>query len=217
MTRRRRHRRGFTLLEALLALMLALLLFGGLAAFGGNWLGAWTRIISDTSRRDNAAVVLDRIVGDLEEAMALPDATRPGPQALLFVGREEAVTFVRPALGFGPRAGLDLVLYQNGRSGGERAVVRIRRDRDGGGGEDLPLLRGDARIRFGYAGQDGIFAPEWPEGPVLPHFIAVELSGRSPRPWQRSATAVIRTRLPAVCAAEGRLDACLGRLGTDQR
>ena len=66
--RSRQSRRGFSLLEAIVALLLASILFGGISLYTGSWLTRWRDLIASGSRTDMAAIILDRLVEDLEAA-----------------------------------------------------------------------------------------------------------------------------------------------------
>ncbi len=202
-------RRGFTLLEALLALLLASLLFAGIAFYTSGWTRQWREVFLSGSQQDVAAIVLDRIVEEIEAAQ--PALVRDGPMVRsVFAGTSGAVTFVRPALGFEARAGLDRVTYTSGMAGTEKAIVRQRRTYDplprfagvAGGGEDLPLLRGDVAISFQYAAANGDLAGEWQNMAALPHLVRIEISGTSPRPWRQVAYARPRIEWPAYCATD---------------
>lgn len=215
-TRRPRGARGFTLLEALLALVLATLLFAGISLYTGTWLRQWERLVQRGTREDVVAIVLDRVVEDLEEAQPI---YRQSPQGggVVFEGEAQSVTFVRPALGFDERAGLDEVTYLKGSAGVEPAILRSRRtmDRDGKAqaGEDLPLIRGDYRIAFSYAGPDGKQSQTWSDPRRLPVLVQVSISGSSPRPWQQVAYARIRVEMPADCGNPAKLAECRQRMG----
>jgi len=206
-------RRGFTLLEALLALVLATLLFGAIALYTGTWLRSWGGIVARGTREDTVAIVLDRIVEDLEAAQPV-HADGPMAGAVAFSGQADTVVFVRPALGYGPRAGFDHVTYFNGSAGGEAAVIRARRawPPQGGSGEDLPLIRGDARLGLAYAGPDGAFAQRWGFSDRLPSTVRVTLSGTQPRPWTQTAFARLRVELPAACGAKDLFQECMSAL-----
>lgn len=211
MTKRSARRRGFTLLEALLALLLATVLFAGIALYTGSWAGQWQRITLLGARQDIAATVLDRMVEEIEAALPLLVVDGADVRGT-FEGDAGQVTFVRPALGFEPRAGLDRVAYQSGAIDGERAIMRLRRNygaEAGSGGEDLPLMRGDAALQFSYAGPDGAFTESWSGMRRLPWLIRIEISGTTPRPWRQVAYARPRAELPASCATAEEADECL--------
>ena len=216
MTRKsQRRRRGFTLLEALLALVLATLLFGGIALYTGTWLQQWERLVQRGTQEDVVAIVLDRIVEDLEETQPVYAKDAMG-ERIVFEGGAQSVTFLRPALGFEPRPGLDRVTYLNGAFGGGPAIMRSRRDFDpsdrGGEGEDLPLIRGNVQLEFAYAGADGTSSASWSDSKRLPSLIRVELSGERPRRWRQFAYARLRVEMPANCGAKDAFAACRDRI-----
>ena len=220
----RRRRGGFTLVEAVLALVLATLLFGGMALYTGSWVRQWQGIVERGGRHDTVAVVLDRIVEDLEAAQPVLVETPRGAR-VEFEGAPDSVVFLRPALGFDARAGLDRITYLNAQTADGGAITRARRDHGspGGGnpggngfdrgGEDLPLMRGAARLRFSYAGEDGALSPAWDDPRSLPVLIRVEISGSGPRPWAQAAFARPRIRLAANCGTAAALAQCVERLG----
>ncbi len=171
-------------------------------------------IIARGGQEDTVAVILDRMVEDLEAAQPVYDNLQGGG-AVRFTGRSDAVTFVRPALGYEPRAGLDDVTYSMGQAGAERALIRARRDfATSGGGEDLPLVRGDVTLSLSYSGADGALSPEWTVLNRLPSLIRIEIAGRSPRPWRQLAYARLRVEFPARCGAAEALGPCVQRYGT---
>ncbi|MBZ9809193.1 MULTISPECIES: type II secretion system protein J [unclassified Mesorhizobium] len=214
MTRKRSARAGFTLIEALASLVLATMLFGGLALYTGTWLRHWQGMIARGGQEDTVAVILDRMVEDLEAAQPEYSNTE-GAAAVRFTGHADKVTFVRPALGYEPRAGLDYITYSMGRAGDDKALIRARRDSvTGRGGEDLPLVRGDLTLSFSYAGPDGALNPEWTSTNRMPSIVRIEISGRSPRPWRQWAYARLRVELPARCGAADALAPCLQRYGS---
>jgi general secretion pathway protein J len=212
---RGRRSRGFSLLEALAALVLAVLLFGGISLYTGTWLRHWERIVDSSSRDDNVAVVLDRMVEDIEAALPLHERDETRGQRVLFDAGVEEIRFVRPALGFDVRAGLDSVTYLSAGSGQARAVVRSRRDHgdEDNGGEDLPLLSGGTGARFAFAASDGEFYANLPNPSRLPQLVRVELHGQSPGPWSRTSYARLRVEWPAVCGRSDMLPHCLERYG----
>lgn len=213
MTRKRNARAGFTLIEALASLVLATMLFGGLALYTGTWLRQWHGMIVRSGREDTVAVVLDRMVEDLEAAQ--PVYSDQGVEgAVRFTGSGDTVSFVRPALGYEARAGFDEVTYSIGRAGDDRALIRARRDyTTGEDGEELPLARGDLSLSFSYAGPDSPLSPEWTTANRLPSLVRIEISGNSPRPWRQWAYARLRVELPARCGAADALTQCLQRYG----
>lgn len=213
MTKKRAARAGFTLIEALASLVLATMLFGGLALYTGTWLRHWQGMIARGGQEDTVSVILDRMVEDLEAAQP-GYSNSEGPAAVRFTGHADKITFVRPALGYEPRAGLDDITYAMGRAGADEALIRARRDQTKGeDGEDLPLVRGDLKLSFSYAGPDGRLSPEWISTNRMPSLVRIEISGSSPRPWRQWAYARLRVELPARCGAAQALAPCLQRYG----
>ena len=211
--RRIGRKRGFTLLEALVALVLATLLFGGIALYTGTWLRSWSSIVERGAREDTVAVVLDRMVEDLEAAQPIyTNGALTGD--VVFEGEADSISFVRPAMGYGPRAGLDDVTYHNDHVGRELAVVRSRRGfpPTTGGGEDLPLIVGDTTLSFSYAADDGELETRWKHNDRLPSVVRITLSGTSPLPWSQSTFARPRTQIPASCGAKDQFAECAAAL-----
>ncbi len=212
----RGRKRGFTLLEALLALVLATLLIGALSLYTGTWLKQWSRLVMRGGQEDVVAIVLDRIVEDLEETQPIY-GKEPTGERVIFTGSADSVTFLRPALGFEARAGLDEVTYLNGRAGAQAAIIRSRRGfdpkRQSGSGEELPLIRGDMRLDFSYADTNGNLATTWDDPRRLPVMIRVGISGAMPRRWQQFAYARLRVEMPANCGTQAALAACKARMG----
>lgn len=189
------------------------MLFGGLALYTGTWLRQWHGMIARGGQEDTVAVILDRMVEDLEAAQPGYSSTG-GVVAVRFTGLASEVAFVRPALGYEPRAGLDDITYSMGRVGSDKALVRARRNyKMSGGGEDLPLVRGDLKLSFSYAGPDGALRSEWTTTNRMPSLVRIEISGSSPRPWRQWAYARLRVELPAGCGATDALALCLQRYG----
>lgn len=214
MSRRHSHEAGFSLLEALVSLVLATMLFGGLAMYTGTWLRQWQGLVARGGQEDTVATVLDRIVEDLEAAQPVY-IDSAGGETVRFEGRADTVTFLRPALGYDARAGLDETTYMNGTAGRTRAIIRARRDFgiEGSRSEELPLVRGPLTLSLSYAGADGNLSPEWSDTRRLPALVRVEISGTSPRPWRQWAYARLRVELPARCGAKDALAQCQQRYG----
>lgn len=214
MTRKRSVQGGFTLIEALVSLVLATMLFGGLSLYTGSWLRHWQGMIDRAGREDTVAVILDRMVEDIEAAQPIYSNAQGTITAVRFIGNAEMVSFVRPALGYELRAGLDDITYLMGVVGKDRALIRARRDHlKDSGGEDLPLVRGDLKISFSYAGPDGELSSKWTSTNRMPSLIRIEISGSSPRPWRQWAYARLRVELPAHCGVAEALSQCLQRSG----
>lgn len=212
----RKRRRGFSLLEALLALLLASVLFGGISLYTGTWLQRWQGLVQRGGHEDMIAVVLDRIVEDLEAAQPI-FVTEGIDRLVSFDGRVDMVTFLRPALGYEARAGLDRITYASGSVGGSAALMRLRRGYgagfQGGGGEDLPLMRGAFGIGFAYAGPDGTFQEEWTSQTRLPSMVRIEITGGGRQGARQYGFARMRVEMPAYCGTPQSLGPCIERAG----
>lgn len=205
---------GFTLLEALLALLLASILFGGISLYSGSWLKRWQGLVQRGGEEDMVAVVLDRIVEDLEAAQPI-FVTVGFDRNVSFEGAGDSVTFLRPALGYEARAGLDRITYGGGSVGGEAALLRMRRGLGAGpqvgGGEDLPLMRGRFVLSFAYAGDDGVFTDGWSNRSSLPRMVRVEIAGEGGGRTRQHAFARLRIEMPAHCGTPQTLAECIER------
>src|SRR5580692_11908567 len=107
MTQQRAGERGFTLIEAIVALALMGLVLSALASITAQWLPNWNRGLGRIQRSEVIGIALQRIGADLAAAEYVPpnrDTRHP-----LFEGSELSVTFVRTALGPNAGPGLDVV------------------------------------------------------------------------------------------------------------
>jgi general secretion pathway protein J len=168
---------GFTLLEALIAMVLMGAVMGALATLTAQWLPNWNRGLVRVQRNEQVAIALDRLVGDLSAA-AYVSPNRETRQPL-FVGNELGVTFVRSALGPNAGPGLEIVrIAETGDSQG-RVLVRARAPflpipTGNPSLDQLPfanpvvLLRAPLRVTFAYAGVDGVWMPTWQDSGALP-------------------------------------------------
>ena len=216
MKRGRASSRGFSLLEALLALLLASILFGGISLYTGTWLKRWQGLVLRGGHEDMIAVVLDRIVEDLEAAQPI-FVTESFGRHVSFDGRADSVTFLRPALGYEARAGLDRITYMTGSVSGSPALLRLRRGfgpgPQGGGGEDLPLMRGAFGLAFAFAGDDGAFLTEWNSQTRLPGMVRVEITGEGADRARQYGFARMRVVMPAYCGTPQTLAGCIEQAG----
>lgn len=185
-------RRGFTLLELLVALAVVALA-ASVAAGGLDVLGralARERRAAEESR----AIALAHERLRLELARALPlDWGPPQRPLVAFVGEPERVRFVVAPPPYRAEAGLELVeLALEGRGGAR--LLTLRRTallRDGSGFarldtvEPVPLATVAADRSFAYFGaregrREARWWPDWPPSPRLP--AAVRLGGEAEEP-----------------------------------
>jgi general secretion pathway protein J len=215
MIKRRAPRAGFALLEALAALALSLMLFAGLSLVTSGWMQRWVGIAERGETADVAATVLDRMVEDLEAARFLVDLAQQRAPAE-FTGEADAVVFVRPALGFEPRAGLEEIRYRVATETGIVTLVRERRDYFPGGGQGafvpLPLMEARLSLAFRYIDHEGEAQARWFGRPRLPTRIEIELSVPGPHGTRRVAVARPRITWPIACVPEEQRQPCEERL-----
>lgn len=215
MTKRRASRAGFALLEALAALALSLMLFAGLALVTSGWMQRWVGIAERGETADVASTVLDRMVEDLESARFFIDVSQQRAP-VEFTGEADAVVFVRPALGFEPRKGLEEIRYRVTTETGVVTLVRERRDYFPGGAQGafvpLPLMEARVALTFRYVDQEGAIQARWFGRSRLPSRVEIELAVPGPYGTRRFAVARPRITWPIACVPEEQRQPCEERL-----
>lgn len=170
LTRTRQAEAGFTLFEVMVAIALMGLIVGTLATVTGQWLPNWKRGLLRAQRNEQVAIALDRLVADLSVAeFVSPNRLSKVP---VFQGDEQAVTFVRSAIGPNSKPGLEIV--QIAEIADDRGLALVRRRApfvplpNGDPSIDpipfadpVVLLRAPFRITFAYAGADGNWTSAW--------------------------------------------------------
>jgi len=216
-TQRRAGERGFTLIEAIIALALTGLVLSALANITAQWLPNWNRGLGRVQRSETIGIALQRIGADLAAAEYVP-ANR-NSHRLLFEGSELSVTFVRTALG--PNAGPGLYIVRLGETTERREFVTVRsRARfvplpDGSSlseqlhfSDPVVLLRAPFRLSFAYAGPERVWKNAWHEAAKLPAMIRLTVrDAASERVLSVSTIAPVHVQLPSGCArADGKCD-----------
>jgi general secretion pathway protein J len=209
-----RHRvAGFTLIEALAAIVLMGMILTALATVTAQWLPNWNRGFARVQRAELLEIALERVVADLAAAeFVSPNrkSTRP-----LFEGTELAVTFVRLALGPNARPGLEIVRIAETADRQGPALVRARMPfvpaatsaEQSRFTDPVVLLRAPYKVSFSYAGQDRVWKSTWVDARELPAAVRLAIrDAATERTLAVSTAAVIHTQLPAACASskEGR-------------
>lgn len=200
---------GFTLVEALLAVLLMGIIMAGLAAVTGQWLPGWDRGIARLQRVDILALGLDRLVGDIAAAQII---SAGGANALpLFDGGELTVVFVRTTLNPNSANGLEIVRLA--QTSDERGPVLVRStatfapNMAGGGAADavlfanpVAMIRAPYTVAFSYAGPDRVWRDSWQGQNTLPRTVRVRLRDLATSTTLAvSTTALVRAELPAMC------------------
>jgi general secretion pathway protein J len=216
-TQRRAGERGFTLIEAIIALALTGLVLSALANITAQWLPNWNRGLGRVQRSETIGIALQRIGADLAAAEYVP--VNRNSHRLLFEGSELSVTFVRTALG--PNAGPGLDIVRLGETTERREFVAVRsRARfvplpDGSSlseqlhfSDPVVLLRAPFRLSFAYAGPERVWKNAWHEAAKLPAMIRLTVrDAASERVLSVSTIAPIHVQLPSDCArADGKCD-----------
>ena len=216
-TSRRDGERGFTLIEAIIALALMGLVLSALASITAQWLPNWNRGIGRIQLGETIDIALQRISADLAAAEYVStnrDVRRP-----LFDGSELSVIFVRTALG--PNAGPGLDVVRLGEATDRRELVTVRsRTRfvplPAGSslseqlhfGDPVVLLRAPFRLSFAYAGPDRVWKSAWHGADRLPAMIRLVVrDAASERVLSVSTIAPVHVQVPSDCTRpDGKCD-----------
>src|SRR5580692_6704805 len=180
MTQQRAGERGFTLIEAIVALALMGLVLSALASITAQWLPNWNSGVDRIQRSEVIGIALQRIEADLAAAEYVPpnrDTHHP-----LFEGSELSVTFVRTALGPNAGPGLDVVRLGEITERKEFVMVRSRArfvplpsesslSEQMHFGDPVVLLSKPFRLSFAYAGPDRVWKTTWRGAEKLPAMI----------------------------------------------
>jgi len=205
---------GFTLMEALVAMILMGLILASLTTLTTQWLPNWNRGFARVQNNEQISIAMDRIVGDLGAAeYMMPNRDMKAP---LFEGAELSVTFVRTAIGPNTKPGLEIVRIGETADRNGWVVVRTRAPFVPFGtgpvtsaqvkfSDPVVLMRAPYRVSFAYAGIDGVWKDTWRNLPVLPSAVRITVrDAASERTLAVSSAARIHVEAPAVmpCAAE---------------
>jgi general secretion pathway protein J len=174
--------RGFSLIEALLALALTGLVLSALAAITAQWLPNWNRGFDRIQFTEMIGISMQRIAADLSAAEFVPAGTEK--KKPLFEGTARSVTFVRTALGPNTGVGLDVVRIGETNDRGRLLTVRSRTpfapissgissSAQTHVADPVVLLRPPLGMSFAYAGPDRVFRDDWHDRDQLPTLIMV--------------------------------------------
>ena len=209
MTEQRAGERGFTLIEAIVALALMGLVLSALASITAQWLPNWNRGLGRIQRSEVIGIALQRIGADLAAAEYVPanrDSRRP-----LFEGSELSVMFVRTALGPNAGAGLDVVRLGETTERREFVTVRSRTrftplpsasslSEELHFGDPVVLLRAPFRLSFAYAGPDRVWKNTWRGADKLPAMIRLTIRDASTeRVLSISTVTPVHVQAPSGC------------------
>lgn len=201
---------GFTLMEALVAILLMGMILTALATVTAQWLPSWNRGFVSVQRAELLAVAIERLASDLAAAeFVSPNRKTDHP---LFDGTEQSAIFVRSALGPNTRSGLDIVRISETADRQGSALVRARAGFAPGSGsidqivfgDPVVLLRAPYRFSFAYAGKDGVWKASWHNVPVLPSAVRLIVrDAATGRALPVSTVIMVHSDLPADCVGAG--------------
>jgi general secretion pathway protein J len=213
---------GFTLLEALIAMMLMGVVLGALATITAQWMPSWNHGMARLQRDEQLALGLERLAADLAAAefVSIGRDTR----VPYFDGAARSVTFVRTALG--PNAGseLEFVRVAEMRTDQGPVLVRTRAPFAPLATGDDPrhqpnfanpvvLIRAPYRLVFSYAGPDRLWQETWTRQIRLPAAVKLDIHDNASRRTDSASTAIfLHTAIPQSCIAAKSLDQCLTSL-----
>jgi general secretion pathway protein J len=208
--------RGFTLIEALVALALTGLVLSALGTITAQWLPNWNRGIDRIQQGEMVGTAMQRIAADLAAAEFVPpgrDRKKP-----LFDGSALSVTFVRTALGPNVGVGLDVVRIGETTDQGRLVTVRSRAafaplppgvspSEQIHVADPVALLRPPFRLSFAYAGADRVFRDSWHDSDKLPAAIMLTVrDAGSERVLSVSTVTPVHVDAPAGKADDGSRD-----------
>jgi general secretion pathway protein J len=192
-------REGFTLVEALAALVVSAAIMVLLAELAGQSLRNWNRNAATITDTDMLTTGLGRFARDLAHTLPITDP-KSRPEQLLFNGTAD--TLILPVVADPADGGIEMVAVTVVAGLHERALERRRGPLYSGIaalGHAVTLLRGAFDIRFAYLGYAGERVAEWSGGQSLPRAVEITLAD-----GQRGLPAVIlpiAVNLPADCIA----------------
>jgi general secretion pathway protein J len=209
---------GFTLIEALLATMLMLVILGALGMVTSQWMPGWDRGFVRLQRSEVLAAGLERLTADLAAAEVVSTGTGGPNDYPVFEGSELSVTFVRTRLGPNSATGLEVVQIAETRDDSGLALVRrtapfvpmmVGSQRTFS--NPVIVVRAPYRVSFSYAGRDRVWRENWRGAAQLPHAVRVRVrDGATSTTLAVSTSTLIHAELPARCSIGSKTDkACL--------
>ena len=209
---------GFTLIEALLAMLLMGVIMAALATVTAQWLPSWDRGVVRLQRVEALAVGLDRLVGDVAAAQIVSAGGRDAPP--LFDGDALSVVFVRSVLNPNADSGLEVVRIAE--TSDERSAVLVRSTAPFTpniamvGGADailfanpVAMIRAPYTVTFSYAGSDRIWRDSWHQQTVLPRAVRMRLRDvATSETLAVSTSTLIHAEVSARCVSASAIGQC---------
>jgi general secretion pathway protein J len=200
---------GFTLLEAMAAVLLMSVILAFIAIIVRQWFVNWNRGVVRLQDDRLLAVALDRISGDLAAAEFV--STSAVYDVPLFEGDEHWVIFVRSTLSPNDASGLQVVRLAELADVAGPLLVRSTAPPPIGvaqvkAGEFLvfsnpvALLRAPYQVFFSYAGDDRMWRDDWHGQPRLPRAVRVRIQNAATGIFLgMSASTLVHAELPTRC------------------
>ena len=208
---------GFTLLEAMIAMVLMSIILAALATVTAQWLPNWDRGFARLQRDQLSDLGLERLTDDLADAEFISaDYADKKP---LFDGTELSITFVRSILAPNSATGLEIVRIAEISDDLGSALVRSTAPIPIGiaqsDGTDLlftnpvVVMRGPYHFSFSYAGSDRLWRDTWRGESQLPRTVRILLRDNATSQTLAISTSVsIHAELPARCTWAQESDDC---------
>ncbi len=218
----RRRIRGFTLLEALVAVALTALVLSMLRTVTASWLPSWNLGLSRLQNADLVALAAERIAADLVSAEVL--SLTPTSLRATFAGTPSSVVLVRSALGPNSADGLEIIKIaeEEGKIGvslvRSRAPFALLGSKDGGSAgidfsDRVALLRKPFRVSFAYADSNRQWRDQWLDMPVLPSAIRITIKDMTKRMAQDTIMTVSpHANAAAICTRTPSAYGCMEEL-----
>jgi general secretion pathway protein J len=206
---------GFTLMEALLCMLLLGVIVGGLATVTGQWLPNWSRGMLGLQRTERIAVSVQRMVSDISGAEMIPPEA--DAKTILFDGTQHVLTFVRTAMGPNAKPGLEIVKLSESVEDQGLAMIRqhaaffpMSPDAKIRFADPVVLMRTPYRVFFSYAGADGVWQQDWQSQPLLPQRIQISIRDTSTgRRMSFSEAGLVHVNASAECARADNPEECI--------
>jgi general secretion pathway protein J len=174
-------RAGFSLLEALVALVIASMVLAAIATLGAQILRNWMRGQETISALEMLQRGLGRLETDFTLALPMPP---PGSESgeLMFKGDAQNLLFpAATGLGAGNK-GLELLSLTVTKEGDITTLVRRRGPIANVGtvlGDPVALLRGRMTMSLSYRDANGQIVPTWDSQKQLPSAVLLDIRGAS--------------------------------------
>ena len=211
---------GFTLLEALLAIVLTGILLATLTVVTGHWIKGWKTGFGRLQSVDLVALGVDRIASDIAAAQYV---SLGGDDAkVFFEGTESSVIFIRSAIGPNAAPGLEIVRLAETEDERGRVLVRDRiafatfgaaaiHSGDIEFTNPVVLMHPPFRVIFAFAGRDRVWKDSWLDTKQLPSAVRIGIhSDETGETVPLSTATLISVSAPPECA-QGTGPTCDGK------